>query len=266
MFNIPIKVLIVDDSVVVRKMLSDILSADKDIQVIGVAANGKIALSKIVLNKPDVIILDILMPVMDGMETLVEIRKIYPQITVIMFSALTKKSAQATIEALFLGANDYVPKPSEMANILEVKECLIEELIPKIKIYGKGIKSNEEYSNGKVQEIRSLRKRKSFIGGKIEIVAIGCSTGGPNALQEVLEIIPVDFPAPIVIVVHMPPFYTNFLAKRLNEKLNIKVIEASSGIIPQPGCAYLAPGDFHMKIVNREKKNQLKIFYAKAEN
>ena len=210
----PIRILVVDDSVVTRKVLSDTLTGDPALEVVGTASDGHIALAKIPLLKPDLITLDIEMPVMDGLETLAAIRKFYSRLPVIMFSALTERGASATLDALALGASDYAAKPSN-SNPTDAVEYVRFELIPKIKALC-GIAPQDV---PRLPPPRSAPKVRDRATARIEVVAIGASTGGPNALIEVLPKIPNDFPVPIVVVQHMPPIFTRQLAERLSRPL-----------------------------------------------
>jgi len=228
------------------------LSRDADINVAGVAANGSIALQKIPQVNPDVITLDIEMPGMDGLETLTEIRKKYPFLPVIMFSALTEKGASSTLEALALGATDYVTKPANVGSVAIAMQKISDELIPKIKIFcakAAGLEPSPLIPKKLKQPIPAIRKavpKKRFINQRIDIVAIGVSTGGPNALAELIPVLQNDFPVPVVIVQHMPPLFTKLLADRLNSKSPLRVAEAQHGNLVKPGHVYLAPGDHHM--------------------
>ncbi len=250
-----IRVLIVDDAVVVRNRVSKVLASDRSLEVVGVAANGRIALAKIPLVNPDVIILDVEMPEMNGLETLTAIRKTYPHLPVIMFSTFTRIGAAATLEALSLGANDYATKPSNLGNEEAINQHIREGLVPKIKLFGSKLQRGGTdttpgrlYKGGEktlphppiTPSPNLLRKQQ------IDIVAIGVSTGGPNALAVVLPQLPKNFPVPILIVQHMPPMFTKLLAEQLSSKSQIPVYEAVSGTVLQPGCAWIAPGDFHM--------------------
>lgn len=236
-----IRILVVDDSVLIRKLLSDTLSGDDALQVIGTASDGRLALAKIPQLHPDLITLDIEMPVMDGLQTLVEVRKLYPKLPVIMFSTLTERGASATLEALSLGASDYAAKPGPDVS---AAASIRAELIPKIKALCVGPSAKEAAPvppNPPAVVRRPVHRR-------IEIVAIGTSTGGPNALAEVLPRIPKDFPVPIVLVQHMPPIFTRLLAERLSSHSQIPVHEGTAGAILSPGRAWIAPGNFHMTI------------------
>jgi two-component system chemotaxis response regulator CheB len=236
-----IRILVVDDSVLIRKLLSDTLSGDDALQVIGTASDGRLALAKIPQLHPDLITLDIEMPVMDGLQTLAEIRKLYPKLPVIMFSTLTDRGASATLEALSLGASDYAAKPGPEGS---AAESIRAELIPKIKALCAG-HSAKEASLIRSKPLAVVRRP---VQRRIEIVAIGTSTGGPNALAEVLPRIPKDFPVPIVLVQHMPPIFTRLLAERLSSHSQIPVLEGAAGVILSPGRAWIAPGNFHMTI------------------
>jgi two-component system chemotaxis response regulator CheB len=196
---------------------------------------------------PDVVILDVEMAEMDGIETLREIRKTYPDLPVIMFSAHTEKGASITIDALLLGATDYVTKPSNAGSLEAALDLVRQTLIPKIKQFSPRI--------GPLPVIKAAPEAGTPMTGarkapsdRIEIVAIGISTGGPNALAAMLPGIPADLPVPIVIVQHMPPLFTKTLAERLDLSCGIQVREAQGGEVLTPGCAWIAPGGFHLTL------------------
>ena len=241
-----IKVLVVDDSVVVRRLLTEMLSNDPALEVVGTAANGRMALAKLPLVRPDIVVLDVEMPEMNGLETLAAIRKSDRRLPVIMFSTLTVRGASATLDALALGATDYVTKPSG-TNGSGALGHTKHELIEKIKLFG----GNDLTSAGPtpVQVAPpQARPRQPSYGQLVEVIAIGISTGGPNALAELLPCFPADLPVPILIVQHMPPVFTKLLAERLDTKAQIRVEEARAGEMVKPGTALLAPGDFHMTV------------------
>ena len=246
-----IRVLIVDDSVVVRKILSQVLSEDPDIDIAGIAANGKIALAKIPQVNPDIITLDIEMPEMNGLEALAEIRKGYPDLPVIMFSTLTERGAEATLDALTLGASDYVTKPANVGKISESIERLRTDLIPKIKalvprtVYTSALRQAGRTDKPAIPRVPPVR---TGAPPRVDVVAIGVSTGGPNALGELIPALQEDFPVPILIVQHMPPVFTANLANRLDRYSAIRVIEGSDGAVLEPGTAILAPGGVHMLV------------------
>lgn len=234
----PIRVLIIEDSAFMRKMISEILESDERIKVVGTARNGEDGLKKIKTLSPDVITLDIEMPVMDGITTLEKIMKADPM-PVVMLSSLTSKGAEQTVLAISIGAVDFITKPSGSIS-LDI-EVMKDEIISKVIMASKTkVKKNPTVNHQSFQTISPQRYSES-------IVTIGTSTGGPRALQQVLSYLPVDFPAPILIVQHMPPNFTKSLADRLNTLCQIKVKEAVHGEVIKSGVAYIAPGDYHMK-------------------
>ena len=244
-----IRVLIVDDAVVIRRLLFDCLAEDPDIVVVGTAANGQIALAKIEQLTPDLVTLDIEMPVMDGLQTLQAIRKTYPRLPVIMFSTLTERGAAATLDALSLGASDYVTKPANVGSVGAALLRIREELIPKIK----GLCYRAPMPPAVVQPRACAQAQSSREAGpasvpRAEILAIGVSTGGPNALSTLLPGLPKNFPAPIVIVQHMPPLFTRLLAERLTTVSGLPAREGEAGALLRPGEIWVAPGGYHMEV------------------
>jgi two-component system, chemotaxis family, protein-glutamate methylesterase/glutaminase len=244
----PIRILIVDDSSVIRKVLSEGLASDAGIEVVGTAANGQIALSKIPQVNPDVVTLDIEMPIMNGIETLIAIRKIYPKLPVIMFSTLTERGAVTTLDALAQGASDYVTKPSNTGSLEVTLHQIREQLIPKVKALCPSRVPMQAHGGPPTPQWRPTKSLQSFEYAQIDILAIGTSTGGPNALAELIPAIPKDFPVPIVIVQHMPPVFTRLLAARMTERSSLNVQEGKAGEILKAGDAWIAPGDFHMTV------------------
>lgn len=252
-----IRVLIVDDAVVIRRMLSDELSADPAIEVAGLAANGRIALAKLSQINPDLVILDVEMPELDGLSTLRELRKMYPKLPVIMFSALTERGAAETLDALSLGATDYFAKPTSGRDA--AVRVIREELIPAIKALCE--------SSPNLQSTPSGNSRSpSIFAEPIGILAIGASTGGPNALAELMTALPGDLPVPIVIVQHMPPMFTRLLSERLSSQSPIKVEEGRSGDILRAGHAWIAPGDFHMTVTRDGNSTRILLNQDPPEN
>ena len=236
-----IRVLIVDDSVVIRKILSDTLSADSLLEVVGSAQNGKLALAKLPQCQPDIVTLDVEMPVMNGLEALAEIRKLYPKLPVIMFSTLTEAGAAATLDALALGASDYATKPSNVGSPAAAIDAIRSELVPKIKALC-------PFTASQIARPPAVRLPPRPRPRRIEIVAIGTSTGGPNALAEVFPAISRDFPVPIVTVQHMPAIFTRLLADRLAGHSQIAVEEGREGANLVPAKAWIAPGNYHMTV------------------
>jgi len=245
------RILIVDDAVVIRKVLSDSLSRDPDLEVVGTASNGRLALAKLQSLRPDVILLDIEMPEMDGLEAIPEIRKLLPRIPIIMLSTLTERGAEATLEALSLGATDYITKPSN-SDMGATTEGINSELIPKIKSlchitspiqmpFSTASKPAPMMPQGEIR-VRLPRIVRPAI------VAIGVSTGGPEALAKLLPTLPAGFPLPVVVAQHMPPIFTALLAKRLSDKCPLPVLECQPGAVLEPGRIWIAPGDYHMVV------------------
>src|SRR4051812_1350845 len=257
-----IRILVVDDSVVIRKLLTETLSGDIALEVVGTASDGRIALTKVSQLKPDLVTLDIEMPVMNGLEALAEIRKLRPKLPVIMFSTLTEHGAAATLDALSLGASDYATKPSDTGSFPLAVERVRAELIPKIKALC-GMTTAE---SPVLSAARHTSKVRPHDNARVEIVAIGTSTGGPNALAEVLPRIPKDFPVPIVVVQHMPPIFTRMLAERLASKSAFPIEEGSNGATLSPAHAWIAPGNFHMQVVRAGLYGRLNLNQDAPEN
>ena len=255
----PVRILIVDDSAVIRKLLSDLLSSDPEIVVAGTAGNGSRALARIPEVKPDLITLDIEMPGMDGLETLVEIRKLYPRLPVIMFSALTERGGTATLDALARGASDYVTKPSSNETVESSHERVREELMRKIKSLCAVGQPRQGAGPPPILVFPAPQTR-------IDVVAIGASTGGPNALTELIPGFAADFPVPIVIVQHMPALFTRLLAERLNTLSPLEVQEGKAGQKLQRGQVWVAPGDHHMTVARKGTDFVLGINHDPAEN
>lgn len=261
---LPVRILIVDDSVVIRKILSETLAPDRDFQIVGMAGDGRIGLAKIAQLRPDLITLDVEMRVMNGLETLAEIRKLYPHLRVIMFSTLTERGAAATLQALSLGASDYVTKPSNTGSMAGAIERIRGELIPKIKALCCRQVTHSFSAAPPMQVAHPGTVRKGI--RPIEIVAIGTSTGGPSALAEVLPGIPEDFPVPIVAVQHMPTLFTKMLADRLAGQSKIPIAEGVAGTRVTPGHAWIAPGNFHMTVKRSGLSLDLELNQDPPEN
>ena len=259
----PIRILVVDDSAVHRKLLCAALSGDPAIEVAGLAADGRIALSKIQQLHPDLITLDIEMPGWNGLETLVEIRKLDPRLPVIMFSSFTEHGAAATLEALALGASDYAAKPANAANFDEAMERIRADLIPKIKALCTHPVAIARHSP---RAFPARAGARSTLPVPVEVLAVGASTGGPNALAALLPILPADFPVPILIVQHMPPIFTRLLAERLSKASKIHVREGEAGRTLEPGTVWIAPGGDHMVVERHSTGVRIEINREAPEN
>jgi len=255
-----IRILIADDSVVARQAVTEALADDPQFEIVGTARNGRIAIEKLTQVKPDVIILDVEMPEMDGLAALTEIRKLTPYLPVIMLSAFTTRGAEVTVEALARGASDYVTKPKTDDLPSAIAE-LRAELTPRIvQLCVLGEKRRRRQLTGPAVAPSAPLLR----GKRPEVVAVGSSTGGPNALRELLVGLGPGFPLPVVIVQHMPPMFTRLLAERLSIESGLKVVEATSGEALVPGTVYLAPGDYHM-MVARAKEGLAVLLHQGAE-
>lgn len=254
-----IKVLVVDDSAFMRKVISDILSSDDNIEVIGTARNGKDGIEKAQLLRPHVITLDVEMPVMDGITALEKLQKIDPAPKVIMLSSLTNNGGEATMKALDIGAIDFVLKPTSSIVHFNIDDIKV-DLIKKVK---SAVTSNLlRYTEPGIAPMRVKTEPKQgtqFQGDLKYIIAIGTSTGGPRALQAVIPYLPANIPAAVLIVQHMPPGFTKSLASRLDGLSEINVKEAENGDVLKPGWAYLAPGDYHMAVGKASREFQINI-------
>ncbi len=255
-----LKAVVIDDTIVYRKIVGDILKEIPEIEVAGTANNGKIALSKINSLQPDFITLDIEMPEVNGIEVLEKIKDMQNPPAVIMVSTLTQDGSEMTVKALELGAFDFISKPGEgtMAeNLAQVKQSLL-PIIDTLKRQkrtrsriktpagGKPSAARKEPA-AKRPAVRVVHKRTQTRNS--EIVAIGISTGGPNALTEMVPMLESGLNAPVLIVQHMPPLFTRSLANSLNKKSRLDVKEAENGEVIRPGTVYIAPGGKQMKIV-----------------
>lgn len=245
-----LRILVVDDAIMYRKVVGDILAKLPGMEVVGTASNGKIALSRIASLSPDLITLDVEMPIMNGLETLGEIQKKFPDLGVIMLSTQTKRGSEITLKALEMGAFDFIAKPDtdgQQENIQYLTEALSSRLAAYAKrrelkslLAGRTRSKSAPPNSAKTTTPRRNCKSKA--------VAIGISTGGPNALAAMLPQIP-KLGVPIFIVQHMPPLFTKSLADSLNTKCPYEVVEAGHGSVVQPDVMYIAPGGKQMRVV-----------------
>jgi two-component system chemotaxis response regulator CheB len=243
----PVKVVLVDDSVVIRRVLHDLLSAEPDIDVVATASNGKIGLEKIRASKPDIVILDIEMPVMDGLTTLKQLRHEFPRLPVLMFSTLTTRGGSSTLDALALGATDYLTKPETLGGREHAIESIRAEMVPKIKVLGRAPSARPRPVSPLRAAVPVPAPRPAGTG-RIDVVAVAVSTGGPRALQDIVPHLPANLPVPMVMVQHMPPVFTGLLAERLDRDAAIHVVEAEAGMHLEAGTLYIAPGGRHLVV------------------
>jgi two-component system chemotaxis response regulator CheB len=260
-----IRVLVVDDSTVVRRLLADMIGAEPDMEVAGTAADGRIAMAKLDQVNPDLVTLDVEMPEMNGLETLAAIRKVRPRLPVIMCSTLTQPAAAATLDALALGASDYVTKPTGAGTRKEAIGQLHDDLIDKIRFFVRGT-LQVPLPPAPAAAAPPRARLVTAAPGRVGVVAIGVSTGGPNALQSLLPTLGLDLPVPVLVVQHMPATFTRLLADRLSHVRGGHVEEAAAGTVAQPGTIYIAPGDFHMTIERRDGKAVLNLSKEPPEN
>jgi two-component system chemotaxis response regulator CheB len=270
------RVLIVDDSAVMRSLLRSVVSADGGIEVAGTAADGESALRALETLHPDLVLLDVEMPVMDGLTTLKKMRERSQRVPVIMCSSLTQRGARVTIEALAGGAADYVAKPSGQAGRDAATKALAQDLIPKIK----ALTARAAHSAGSMNRAplpaqmglsAAVAAGMSVAAGMTAptVVAIGVSTGGPAALDVVLPWLPSHFPLPVLVVQHMPELFTSMLAERLNGRCRLKVREAAEGDMVRPGTISIARGNWHMEVLASARPGAeatLHLTQAAAEN
>jgi two-component system, chemotaxis family, protein-glutamate methylesterase/glutaminase len=270
-----ISVLVVDDSVVIRRLITDALGEDPEIRVVGTAPNGRVALTKIDQLRPDLVTLDIEMPVMNGLETLRAIRSVYPRLPVIMFSTLTAAGATATLDALSAGASDYVTKPANVGSIAESIRSVREQIIPRIHALcaRRGLTAlrrplapplappplkaqpptvtRAPSSVAPAPSGTGVPPRTVPAGHRVDVITIGCSTGGPDALSRVVKAFPANLSVPVLVVQHMPPVFTKMFADRLDRTTSVSVVEAGNDVPVRPGTVYIAPGDFHLEVLRR---------------
>jgi two-component system chemotaxis response regulator CheB len=249
-------------------MVSTLLSADPEIQVVGMAANGKLGLAQYRLLRPDVVMLDVVMPELDGLATLKALRRSDPLAVVIMFSSLTARGAATTLDALAAGAVDYVAKPGSGKGSDSMR-TLGADLIGKVKLHG----HRRRQVSGAPLPFRPppvpfpmAKIAAARVHKRLDVVAIASSTGGPNALSVLIPALPRDLPVPVLVVQHMPELFTKLLAERLNTASQVKVREGSSGEVLEPGVVYIAPGGHHMETVRSGNQIHLRFHDGPPEN
>jgi two-component system chemotaxis response regulator CheB len=257
-----IRVLVVDDSSLVRKVIEEMLETDPGIEVIGTANNGKTAIARNAELNPDVITLDIEMPVMDGLTALKEIMSSNPK-PVIMLSVLTQHGAEATFKALEYGAVDFIPKPSSLVSLSvdEIRELLIGKVksVAHTRVQSRPHEDATQWSE--LKKVSDKHKAAAISQDSYDkIVGIGTSTGGPSALISIFQNLPRTFSTPILVVQHMPEGFTRAFADRLNTMSHLLVKEAEDGDIIRPGTAFIAPGNCHIAIETNGSEKSVKVF------
>ncbi|MGY1638409.1 chemotaxis response regulator protein-glutamate methylesterase [Geodermatophilus sp. SYSU D00742] len=271
----PIRVMVVDDSVVVRKIVTDVLSEDPAIEVVGTAVNGRLAVGKLEQLKPDLVTMDIEMPEMNGIEAVRAIRagaggggagRGHSRVPIIMFSTLTERGAAATLDALSAGANEYVTKPANVGSVAQSMESVREQLIPKIKaLTGRPVTPGPARVVPPPARVVPPAPRQGAVKAPAVLV-IGSSTGGPEALAKLLPVLPASLPVPVLVVQHMPPVFTRQFAQRLDRLCALRVVEAVDGTPLVPGTVHLAPGDHHLTIRSTGRGQQTVLSQGPPEN
>ena len=263
-----IRVLVVDDSVVVRRIVSDVLTEDPGIEVVATAVNGRIGVQKAMQLKPDLITMDVEMPELDGISAVRELRRCGVRTPVIMFSTLTDQGATATLDALAAGATDYVTKPANVGSVGRSMDQVRGSLIPRIKALVPRAAGTASPTSAPppralapvvapapapapapVQAPVRLRTSARAAAAP-RLLVIGCSTGGPEALSVLLQGLP-RLTVPVAVVQHMPPLFTRQFAARLDRQLPYDVVEAEHGVRMEPGTVHIAPGDWHLRVTAR---------------
>jgi two-component system chemotaxis response regulator CheB len=283
----PIRILVVDDSAVVRGLLSKLISSEPDLEFVGSAPDGKVAIARTAELSPDIVVLDIDMPVMGGLDALRVLRRNHPDIPVIMFSTMTLNGASITVEALSAGAADYATKPTGTGTSFSAADQVRTDLLTKIRAIV-GTKSSPRSTSATTTapgpaarpappaqpampaapaapgpaapaSIPTARPTRRRGPGQADAVLIGSSTGGPAALESVLPLFPAGMPVPIFLVQHMPPTFTGVLADRLDKLAAFPVAEASEGTLVEPGHCYLAAGGKHMRLSKEDDGIRLRL-------
>jgi two-component system chemotaxis response regulator CheB len=249
------RVLVVDDSVVVRRVVTRALSAEPGVEVVGAARDGRVAVTKVDSLHPDLVILDLDMPEMDGLQALAEIRRSHPTLPVIIYSHLTTQAASATLEALALGATDFALKPT--ANGIGLaEESVRTELLPLIR----GLVAPSDHEPTVDPPLPAPPRHE------VAAVVIAVSTGGPNALPAVISRLPADLTVPVLIVQHMPPVFTNALAERLDRGSALSVVEAAARDKVVAGKVYVAAGGHHMALARNGEGVVVDVHDGPREN
>ncbi|MCC9600504.1 chemotaxis response regulator protein-glutamate methylesterase [Stieleria sp. JC731] len=282
-----IRVLLCDDSSVMRRLLRATMQSEPCLNVVFEAENGLDAVKNVTRVKPDVIIMDVEMPIMDGVDAVREIRKLSRSVPIIMFSSLTSRGAEASLDAIEAGASDFATKPVGAGHITKAMASVRRDLIPKVLQWSRrgaleqpvpfkyeprpSENSSPAVSNGAATQPSAApgAAKASFssrTSNAISAIGVGVSTGGPQALAKLLTGLPKDLPVPVLIVQHMPPVFTGLLADRLASQTGHQVREATDGDELKPGTVLLAPGDYHMRVSSDKTNFCVRLDQGPAEN
>lgn len=244
----PIRVVVIDDSAAVRRIISRVFNDDPELEVVGEAADGRAGVEMVLRVKPDIITCDVEMPVLDGLGAVTELRSLHVKAPIVMFSSITEAGSRATLEALSRGATDYAPKPTGVGSFDDAIAQVKAGLVPKLKELARpGVNAA---ISGPDRPIRR-RAMPLALHEAPKAVVIGSSTGGPAALESVFGALTEPLPVPMFVVQHIPPVFSAMLAERLSKVGPMEVVEAEDEQVVVPGTAYLAPGGRHMKVVLR---------------
>ena len=274
-YSSQIRVIVVDDSSVVRGFITRELEKDPAFRVVATAGNGKIAIDVLRTTPADVMILDIEMPIMDGLTAIPKLKEIDSAVQIIMASTLTQRNAEVSLKALSLGATDYLPKPSahEMAVPGEFQRNLVEKVRELSALARKqGVRPSRVRDVRPVSPLAGPEKKKPVLRSmppatfRPDVIAIGSSTGGPQALFAVISAMGTSLAQPIVITQHMPPAFTTILADHITKQCNVTCVEAKDGEVLRPGHYYIAPGDFHMLLVQKPEGTTVRLVKDPQEN
>jgi len=259
----PIRILVADGSAVARRELSQMLGSCPELEVVAFASTGRQALEQVEQLHPEIMVLELLMPDMKGLEVLKALRRLAPRMPVLIFSALTESTGNLTLDALAQGASDYLTKPTTAGGIPIIEQAR-ETLISKIKELHARIQPEAPKAS-------SVRKRHELAKGparqpRIGVVVVGASTGGPNMLAEVISALPADFPVPVIITQHMPAGFTKLFADRLDTLSPLRIREAVSGEHLRSGHVWVAPGDYHLALTREGPVVKLLTHRGPLEN
>jgi two-component system chemotaxis response regulator CheB len=259
----PIRILVADGSAVARRELSQMLGSDPELEVVAFASTGRQALEQVEQLRPEIMVLELTLPDMKGLEVLKALRQLAPRMPVLIFSTLTESTGNLTLDALAQGASDYITKPTTAGGIPFLEQAR-ETLISKIKELHARIQPEPPKAS-------ALRKRHELAKGparqpRIGVVVVGASTGGPNMLAEVIAALPADFPVPVVITQHMPAGFTKLFADRLDTISPLRIREAVSGEHLRSGHVWVAPGDFHLALIREGPVVKLLTHRGPLEN